>query len=171
MRWYRNEGKGSFTSFEIDTSNQQQVYDLKAVDIHGDNRLDLILAGCESRNAVLYRNRNYVLILRDEADLGYPKQYVSAPSIPPKISSFSSLLTPPTGDSMTSFLHRFTPHKIKPVVFAVRKFCNADQCHFWSCPLTEANGYATGMFVSGIENILEKFGGLFPLTFVLSAND
>ena len=57
VRWYRNDGKGSFTSFDIDTDNKQQAYDLKAVDIDGDGRLDLILAGRESRNAVLYRNR------------------------------------------------------------------------------------------------------------------
>ena len=42
---------------DIDTTNQQQAYDLKAVDLDADGRLDLILAGRESRNAVWYRNR------------------------------------------------------------------------------------------------------------------
>lgn len=56
VRWYRNEGKGSFTAFDIDTGHKQQAYDLKTVDMDADGRLDLILAGRESRNAVLYRN-------------------------------------------------------------------------------------------------------------------
>ena len=57
VRWYRNDGKGAFTPHDIDTTNQQQAYDLKAVDLDADGRLDLILAGRESRNAVWYRNR------------------------------------------------------------------------------------------------------------------
>jgi len=57
VRWYRNDGKGSFTPFDIDTGNKQQAYDLKVADIDRDSRPDLILAGRESRNAVLYRNR------------------------------------------------------------------------------------------------------------------
>src|SRR6185436_17002559 len=57
VRCYRNDGKGAFTPSDIDTGNQQQAYDLKSVDINGDGRLDLILAGRESRNAVLYLNR------------------------------------------------------------------------------------------------------------------
>jgi hypothetical protein len=58
VRWYRNDGNGSFTPQDIDTVNKQQAYDLKTVDIDQDGRLDLILAGRESRNAVLYRNQN-----------------------------------------------------------------------------------------------------------------
>jgi len=57
VRWYRNDSKGSFTAFDIDTSNKQQAYDLKSIDIDRDGRLDLILAGRESHNAVLYQNR------------------------------------------------------------------------------------------------------------------
>jgi len=57
VRCYLNDGKGSFAPFDIDTGNKQQAYDLKAVDIDRDGRLDLILAGRESRNAVLYLNR------------------------------------------------------------------------------------------------------------------
>jgi len=57
IRWYRNDGKGAFTPSDIDTGHKQQAYDLKSVDIDHDGRLDLILAGRESRNAVLYVNR------------------------------------------------------------------------------------------------------------------
>lgn len=57
VRWYQNDGKGSFTAHDIDTTNRQEAYDLKAVDLDADGRLDLILAGRETRNAVWYRNR------------------------------------------------------------------------------------------------------------------
>ena len=57
VRWYQNDGKGSFTAHDIDTTNQQEAYDLKAVDMDADGRLDLILAGRETRNAVWYRNQ------------------------------------------------------------------------------------------------------------------
>ncbi len=56
VRWYRNDGKGSFTPHDIDTGNTQEAYDLKTTDLDGDGRLDLILAGRETRNAVWYRN-------------------------------------------------------------------------------------------------------------------
>ena len=56
VRWYQNDGKGSFIAHDIDTGNNQEAYDLKAVDLDGDGRLDLILAGRETRNAVWYRN-------------------------------------------------------------------------------------------------------------------
>ena len=36
VRWYENDGKGAFTPHEIDTTNQQEAYDLKAVDLDGD---------------------------------------------------------------------------------------------------------------------------------------
>jgi hypothetical protein len=57
VRWYENDGKGSFTTHDIDTMNGQEAYDLKAVDLDADGRLDLILAGRETRNAVWYRNQ------------------------------------------------------------------------------------------------------------------
>jgi prepilin-type N-terminal cleavage/methylation domain-containing protein len=57
VRWYQNDGKGIFTAKDIDTGHRQQAYDLKSVDLDGDGRLDLILAGRESNNAVWYRNR------------------------------------------------------------------------------------------------------------------
>ena len=57
VRWYENDGKGSFTAHDIDTTNRQEAYDLKAVDLDADGRLDLILAGRETRNAVWYRNQ------------------------------------------------------------------------------------------------------------------
>ena len=57
VRWYENNGRGSFSAHDIDTTNQQEAYDLKAVDLDADGRLDLILAGRETRNAVWYRNR------------------------------------------------------------------------------------------------------------------
>ncbi len=56
VRWYENDGNGSFTAHVIDMGNKQQAYDLKAVDLDRDKRTDLILAGRESRNAVWYRN-------------------------------------------------------------------------------------------------------------------
>jgi len=57
VRWYENDGRGNFTPHDIDTGNSQQAYDLKAVDLDGDGRIDLILAGRESKNAVVYFNR------------------------------------------------------------------------------------------------------------------
>jgi putative heme-binding domain-containing protein len=57
VRWYENDGKGSFLAHDIDVGNKQQAYDLKTADIDQDGRLDLILAGRESRNAVWYRNQ------------------------------------------------------------------------------------------------------------------
>jgi hypothetical protein len=57
VRWYENDGRGSFAAHDVDTGNQQQAYDLKVTDLDGDGRPDLILAGRESRNVVWYRNR------------------------------------------------------------------------------------------------------------------
>ncbi len=57
VRWYENDGRGNFTPHDIDTGNKQEAYDLKATDIDGDGRTDLILAGRESKNAVVYFNR------------------------------------------------------------------------------------------------------------------
>lgn len=57
VRWYENDGRGNFTAHDIDTGNRQQAYDLKAADLDGDGRTDLILAGRESKNVVVYFNR------------------------------------------------------------------------------------------------------------------
>ncbi|MEO6245813.1 MAG: PQQ-dependent sugar dehydrogenase [Opitutaceae bacterium] len=57
VRWYENDGRGNFMPQDIDTGNKQEAYDLKAVDVDGDGRTDLILAGRESKNAVVYFNR------------------------------------------------------------------------------------------------------------------
>lgn len=57
VRWYENRGGGRFVAHDIDVGNKQQSYDLKAVDIDGDGRVDLILAGRETHNAVVYWNR------------------------------------------------------------------------------------------------------------------
>ena len=56
VRWYQNDGQGAFIPHDIDTTHQQEAYDLKTVDLDGDGRVDLILAGRETRNAVWYRN-------------------------------------------------------------------------------------------------------------------
>ena len=57
VRWYENDGRGNFTPHDMDVGHQQQAYDLKAADLDGDGRIDLILAGRETRNAVVYFNR------------------------------------------------------------------------------------------------------------------
>jgi hypothetical protein len=57
VRWYENDGKGVFTPHDIDTGNGQEAYDLKAVDLNKDGRLDLLLAGRKTNNAVWYINR------------------------------------------------------------------------------------------------------------------
>ncbi|MBI5770059.1 MAG: PQQ-dependent sugar dehydrogenase [Verrucomicrobia bacterium] len=57
VRWYENDGRGHFTPHDIDTANKQEAYDLKTADLDGDGRPDLILAGRESKNAVVYFNR------------------------------------------------------------------------------------------------------------------
>jgi putative heme-binding domain-containing protein len=57
VRWYENDGRGGFTPHDIDVGHKQQAYDLKAADLDGDGRIDLILAGRETRNAVVYFNR------------------------------------------------------------------------------------------------------------------
>ena len=57
VRWWENLGGGKFTAHDIDTTNDQQAYDLKIVDLDGDGRKDLLLAGRQSNNAVWYRQR------------------------------------------------------------------------------------------------------------------
>jgi hypothetical protein len=55
--WHENNGDGTFIPRDIDTGHRQQAYDLKTADLDADDRVDLILAGRESRNTVWYPNR------------------------------------------------------------------------------------------------------------------
>lgn len=57
VRWYENDGNGLFNTHTIDVDSGQEAYDLKAVDLNEDGRLDLILAGRDSNNAVWYINQ------------------------------------------------------------------------------------------------------------------
>ncbi len=57
VRWWENLGGGKFTAHDIDTTNDQQAYDLKIVDLDGDGAKDILLAGRQSNNAVWYRQR------------------------------------------------------------------------------------------------------------------
>ncbi|MCZ6672251.1 MAG: VCBS repeat-containing protein [Verrucomicrobia bacterium] len=57
VRWYENNGTGIFKAHDIDIGNGQEAYDLKAVDLNKDGRLDLLLAGRDSNNAVWYINQ------------------------------------------------------------------------------------------------------------------
>ena len=56
VRWWENVGGGKFKTHDIDTGNKQQAYDVKLLDLDGDGRLDILLAGRRSNNAVWYRN-------------------------------------------------------------------------------------------------------------------
>ena len=56
VRWYENDGQGGFRAHAIDTDHEQQAYDMKAFDLDADGRMDLLLAGRESRSVVWYRN-------------------------------------------------------------------------------------------------------------------
>ncbi|QXD22668.1 VCBS repeat-containing protein [Opitutia bacterium ISCC 51] len=57
VHWYENNGSGLFTTHDIDVGSGQEAYDLKAVDLNKDGRLDLILAGRNTNNAVWYINQ------------------------------------------------------------------------------------------------------------------
>lgn len=57
VRYYENDGKGGFKPLTIDSGNRQEAYDLKSLDLNTDGRIDLVLAGRESRNAVWYENQ------------------------------------------------------------------------------------------------------------------
>ncbi len=58
VRWWENLGGGKFQPHDIDTGNDQQAYDLKIRDLDSDGHLDLLLAGRQSKNAVVYRQLN-----------------------------------------------------------------------------------------------------------------
>ncbi len=54
VRWWENTGGGKFQPHDIDVGNGQHAYDLKIADLDGDGLPDLLLAGSESKNAVVY---------------------------------------------------------------------------------------------------------------------
>lgn len=54
VRWWENVGGGKFQAHDLDIGNDQQAYDLKIIDLNGDGRLDVLLAGRQSKNAVCY---------------------------------------------------------------------------------------------------------------------
>lgn len=56
VRWWENVGNGRFVKHDIDTQNKQQAYDVKLLDLDADGRLDILLAGRRSNNAIWYRN-------------------------------------------------------------------------------------------------------------------
>ncbi len=58
VRWYENDGKGAFIAHDIDVGNRQEAYDMKTADVNGDGHPDLVLAGRETKNLVLYLNEN-----------------------------------------------------------------------------------------------------------------
>lgn len=58
VRWYENDGAGSFVAHDIDTDHDQQAYDLKVTDLDANGRLDFLLAGRQSKNVVWYQNQN-----------------------------------------------------------------------------------------------------------------
>lgn len=53
--WYENDGKGNFSRHII--GKNQSSYDIRAVDMDGDDDLDLLIAGHHSKNIVWYENR------------------------------------------------------------------------------------------------------------------
>lgn len=52
--WYKNLGQGKFQKQVI--GNDQSAYDLRAVDMDSDGDLDLLVAGCRSKNVVWFEN-------------------------------------------------------------------------------------------------------------------
>lgn len=56
VRWWENRGDGGFLAHEVDTPGEQESYDLKIADLDADGRLDILVAGRMSENAVWYRN-------------------------------------------------------------------------------------------------------------------
>ncbi|MEM6691662.1 MAG: FG-GAP-like repeat-containing protein, partial [Planctomycetota bacterium] len=55
VMWYENDGMGNFSLHRI--AENQQSYDLRAVDMDGDGDLDLLNAGRATGNVVWYENR------------------------------------------------------------------------------------------------------------------
>ena len=55
LAWYENDGKGNFKPHII--AEDQASYDLRLVDMNGDGKLDIVVAGQESRNIVWYENQ------------------------------------------------------------------------------------------------------------------
>ena len=56
VRWWENRGNGIFRAHSLDSSGDQEGYDLKIIDLDADGRSDILLAGRRSQNAVWYRN-------------------------------------------------------------------------------------------------------------------
>lgn len=54
VRWWENKGGGKFQPHDIDVGNGQDAYDLKIADLDGDGLPDILLAGKDSKNAVVY---------------------------------------------------------------------------------------------------------------------
>jgi len=54
-RIYWNDGSGNFTAVNIDEGNDQQSYGSMVVDLDGDGKLDILMGGRQSENAVWYR--------------------------------------------------------------------------------------------------------------------
>ncbi len=52
--WYENDGRGGFARHDI--GHNQGSYDIRAVDMDGDDDLDLLIAGHTSNNIVWYEN-------------------------------------------------------------------------------------------------------------------
>ncbi len=50
--WFENDGKGKFTSHIV--GRDQAAYDIRAIDMNRDGKLDLLVAGQQSNNVVWY---------------------------------------------------------------------------------------------------------------------
>jgi FG-GAP-like repeat len=55
LAWFENDGKGHFTPHRI--YEDQSTYEVRLVDMNGDGRLDILVAGQESQNVVWFENR------------------------------------------------------------------------------------------------------------------